>query len=130
MARPDPYLPWPGNPRRFYAMAMPNGDKRLGIEGQLVFVQERRVGLKELGNVLTRAEAEALHDELGHALRAFDLARDLARDVAAEVGAAGVPTSSCLAAGQQERPSAYLGPYPIRGETLADVGFIDASEAA
>lgn len=110
MARPDPYLPWAGNPRRFYAIAMPNGDKRLGIEGQLVFVQEQRVGLKEPGNILTRAKAEALHAELGRALRAFDLAKEMAIEVAAEVGAA-------------ERPSAYLGPYPIRGKTLAEVGF-------
>lgn len=111
MARPDPYLPWPGNPRRFYAVAMPNGDAKLGIEGHLVFVQERREGLKEPGNIFTRAEAEALHAELGRALRAFDLAKELAVEVAIEVGSA-------------DRPTAYTGPYPIRGATLADVGFM------
>lgn len=109
--RPDPYLPWPGNPRRFYAMAMPNGDRRLGdaIEGPLVFVREQRVGLEEPGNIYTRAEAEQLHAELGRALRAFDLAREMAEAVACEVGAA-------------DRPRPYLGPYPIRGKTLAEVG--------
>lgn len=110
MARPDPYLPWAGNPRRFYAIAMPNGDKRLGIEGQLVFVQEQRVGLKEPGNILTRAEAEALHLELGCALRAFDLAKELAGSVATEVAYA-------------DRPRPYLEPWPIRGPSLAEVGF-------
>lgn len=78
----DPYLPWPGNPRRFYAVAMPNGDSRLKIEGQLVFVKENRVGAREPGSILTRAEAEQLRNELNHALGAFDLAKDLARAVA------------------------------------------------
>lgn len=110
MARADPYLPWPGNPRRFYAIAMPNGDKRVDarVDGQLVFLKELRVGEKDPGTILTRAEAEALHHELGQALRAFGLAKELAASVAAEIGAA-------------DRPTAYLGPYPIRGATLAEV---------
>lgn len=115
--RPDPYLPWPGNPRRFYAMAMPNGGKRIDpqIEGPLVFVREQRVGLQEPGNIYTRAEAEQLYDELGRALRAFDLAKEMAREVACEIGA---------------RPMPYLGPYPIRGATLAEVDAAEAPAAA
>jgi hypothetical protein len=115
MARPDPYLPWAGNPRRFYAVAMPNGDATLGIEGHLVFLQERRVGVKEPGSVLTRAEAEDLHAELGRALGAFALAKDLAREIAAEIG---------------DRPRAYTGPWPIRGKTLAEVDALECEEAA
>lgn len=114
-ARLDPYLPWPGNPRRFYAIAMPNGDKRAGIEGQLVFVKEQRAGTKEPGSVLTRAEAEQLLRELQRALDTFGVAEALARDVAAPVG---------------DRPRAYTGPWPIRGPSLADVGFLAATEAA
>jgi len=111
----DPYLPWPGNPRRFYAVAMPNGDPRLGIEGQAVFLKEQRVGVKEPGSILTRAEAEQLLAELGAALRAFDLAKELAAGFAEEVA---------------YRPRPYAGPWPIRGATLAETGFLDASEAA
>lgn len=115
--RPDPYLPWPGNPRRFYAMAMPNGDKRIDarIEGPLVFVREQRVGLQEPGNIYTRAEAEQLYAELGRALAAFDLAREIASAVAIEVG---------------DRPRAYVGPYPICGKTLAEVDADDCRPAA
>lgn len=115
--RPDPYLPWPGNPRRFYAMAMPNGDKRIGdsIEGPLVFVREQRVGLEEPGTIYTRAEAEALYDELGRALRAFGLAKSMAQSVACDVA---------------DRARPYLGPYPIRGKTLADVDADKGREAA
>jgi hypothetical protein len=111
MARQDPYLPWSGNPRRFYAVAMPNSDAKLGIEGHLVFLQERRVGVKEPGSVLTRAEAEELHAELGRALGAFALAKDLAREI-----------GDC--------PRAYTGPWPIRGKTLAEVDAIEREEAA
>lgn len=105
----DPYLPWPGNPRRFYAVAMPNGDARLGIEGQLVYLKEHRVGAKEPGSILTRAEAEQLRDELTIALRTFRVARALAAP---------------------DGPRPYLGPYPVRGTTLADTGFVDETAAA
>ncbi len=107
----DPYLPWPGKPRRFYAVAMPNGDKRVDVrvDGELVFLKELRVGVQEPGCILTRAEAEQLRDELNTALRTFRVARVLASD---------------------DAPRAYLGPYPIRGATLADTGFIDEIEAA
>ena len=105
MSRPDPCYPWEGNPRRFVAVAMPNGDGRFGVLGELVFLSEQRGHCVDRPKYLSRAEAEQLRDELTAALRAFDAAKDLARDVAAEIA---------------ERPRAYTGPYPIRGKTLAD----------
>lgn len=112
MARPDPYLPWPGKPRRFYAIAMPNGDARIDarITGPLVFVKENRVGVKQPGSILTRAEAEQLRDELTRALGTFSLAEELAADA--------------------DRPRPYLGPYPIRGPSLADIDAAQRGEAA
>lgn len=91
-------------------MAMPNGDRRTDarIAGPLVFLREQRGAHKDPGVILTLAEAQQLHDELGRALRAFDLAREMAAEVAAELG---------------DRPRPYVGPYPIRGQgTLAEVG--------
>ncbi len=72
----DPYLPWPGKPRRFYAVAMPNGDRRVDArgDGELVFLKENRVGTQEPGSYLTRAEAQQLRNELDAALAVFDLA--------------------------------------------------------
>ena len=101
----DPAYPWAGNPRLFRAVAMPNGDARFGVAGQLVFVAEQRGHCTDRPKYLSRTEAEQLRDELSAALRCFDVAKDLARDVAAEIG---------------DRPRAYTGPYPIRGKTLAD----------
>jgi hypothetical protein len=119
----DQSYPYAGNPRTFRAVAMPNGDARFGVAGPLVFLAEQRASASSSGAVgreefvdrpkfLTRDEAEQLRDELGAALRCFDLAKELARDVAA-------------------LPRAYRGPYPIRDHgTLADNGFLDDAEAA
>ena len=96
--------PWAGNPRTFRAVAMPNGDKRFSIEGELVFLCEKRGHCVDRRKFLSRAEAEALRDELSAALRCFDVAKELAADVAA-------------------LPRACTAPFPIRGATLADVGF-------
>ena len=94
--------------RAFTAFARPQGHPDLGLAGPVIEVHERvRHGLATV-KVLTRAEAEQLHAEIGEALRAFDLAKALACEVAIEVGCS-------------ERPQAYIGPYPIRGKTLADV---------
>lgn len=107
--------PFAGHPRTFRAVAMPNGDARYGIEGQLVCLCEQRGSGSSSGAVgrsggvdkvryLSRAEAEQLHAELGHALAAFDLAKDLAGSIAAEIGA-----------------RASSAPYPFRDHrTLAE----------
>lgn len=107
-------FPFAGNPRTFRAVAMPNGDARFGIEGQLVFLCEQRKHCVDRPKYLTRAEAEQLHAELGHALAAFALAKDFAGSIAAEVGA-----------------RASTAPYPIHDHrTLAETGFGDEAEAA
>lgn len=108
----DQSHPWASNPRRFAAVAMPNGDAMFGIEGQLVFLSEQRGGCVDRPKFLSRAEAEQLRDELTSALRAFDLAGAMADHFA-------------------DAPRAYAGPYPIRDHgSLADHGFCDESEAA
>jgi hypothetical protein len=104
MTQRDPSQPHAGNPRRFVAVAMPNGDAQFGVDGPLVFLTEQRGLCQDRPKFLTRAEAEQLRDALSAALQAFDLAKDLAHAVA------GV-----------DRPVAYTGPYPIRGKTLAEV---------
>jgi len=101
--------------RRFRAFARPQGYPDLRLPGGVVEIHERPAHGPQKLRVLGRAEAEQLHAELGAALRAFDLARDIARDVAAEIG---------------DRPRAYTGPDPIRGQTLADVDAIERGEAA
>jgi hypothetical protein len=108
MAERDPSHPWAGHPRTFRAVAMPNGDARFGVAGPLVFLCEQRGGCVDRPKYLSRAEAEQLRDELNAALAAPDLARQLSQDIAAAIA---------------ERPRAYTGPYPIRGATLAEVGF-------
>ena len=102
----DHSYPWEGNPRRFVAVAMPNGDARFGVAGQMVFLSEKRGQCVDRPKYLSRDEAAQLRDELTAALRAFDAAKHLARDVAVEIA---------------DRPRAYTGPYPIRGKTLAEV---------
>lgn len=112
--------PWAGKPRTFRAVAMPNGDARLGVAGQLVLLVEQREGAQDRPRFLTRAEAEQLRDELDAGLRAFDLAKDLAREV---VG----PTAALLEA----KGIACRAPYPFRDHrTLAEAGFADTPEAA
>lgn len=93
--------PHQGAERQFSAFARPAGDPAAGVSGALVEVHERRAHCLVKVRVLSLREAMALHAELGEALRAFRL------------GAA-------MAAGEQDRPRAYLGPYPIRGKTLAE----------
>lgn len=103
-------FPFAGNPRTFRAVAMPNGDARFGVEGQLVFLCEQRGHSTDKVKYLSRAEAEQLHAELGHALAAFSLAKDFAGGIAAEIGA-----------------RASTAPYPFRDHrTLAEVS-ADAS---
>jgi hypothetical protein len=74
--------PWAGNPRVFRAAAMPNGDARFGIAGELVFLCEKRGHCTDKVKYLSRAEAEQLRGEIDNALKAFDLARGLAVSVA------------------------------------------------
>lgn len=78
----DPAYPWQGNPRRFLAIAMPNGDRRFGIEGELVFLSEKRGHCRDRLKFLSRAEAEQLRDEINAALRAFDAAKEMATAIA------------------------------------------------
>lgn len=114
--------PFAGNPRMFRAVAMPNGDARYGIEGQLVFVCEQRGGCVDRPKFLSRAEAEQLHAALDAALRTFALGAELAADPDR--------ASSGSAVGEQERARPYLGPYPIRGKTLAEIDAEARGEAA
>lgn len=109
--------PWANAPRRYYANAMPSGDPKNGVPGPIVAVREHTQGAGRGGALRTveikeklysKDEAEQLRDELNRALRAFELAERLARDVAYEVAGA---------------PRAYPGPWPIKGKTLAEVGF-------
>lgn len=88
--------------RQFSAFARPQGDPALGVAGPLVEVHERQAHCLVKVRMLTEAEAEQLHAELGAALRAFTAARAPTEDIA-------------------DRPRPYLGPYPIRGKTLAEV---------
>ncbi len=91
--------------RQFSAFARPCGDAAFGIAGPLVEVHERRKHCLEKVRVLTRAEAEQLHAELGAALRAFALAKDFAGGIASETGA-----------------RASTAPYPFRDHrTLEEV---------
>ncbi|GAA3794708.1 hypothetical protein GCM10022600_15150 [Qipengyuania pelagi] len=112
--------PWLGQPRWYSATAMPNGDARHGVEGQLVMLTEYRsssieaVGAKRLRGapsdqigalpkikLLSRGEAEGLLRELQGALRTFDRAER-------------------MAAG--DAPGVARGPYPFRDHrTLAEV---------
>lgn len=86
--------------RRFAAFARPQGYPDLGLPGAVVEIHERPDhGAMKL-RVLTRAEAEQLHAELGQALRVFAVGAELVAS---------------------DRPAAYLGPYPIRGKTLAEL---------
>ncbi len=108
------FYPWAGHPRVFRAVAMPNGDARFGVSGQLVMLCEQRGKCQDRPRILSRAEAEQLRDEIGAALRAFDLAKDFARGVATEVGA-----------------RAATAPFPFHDHrTLAEAGFADTPEAA
>jgi hypothetical protein len=120
--------PFEGNPRTFRAVAMPNGDARFGVDGSMVFLCEQRrpaSGSAAVGcdggvdrpKYLSLAEAEQLHAELGAALRAFDLAKSFAAGVVTEVAYA-------------DRPRPYLGPWPIRGPSLAEVDALAHGEAA
>lgn len=94
-------------PRRFVALARPQGDLQTGTAGPLVEILIRDPALRlERVMVFTRAEAEALCAELRGALRAFALAEHLAEEVAADIA---------------QRPRPYLGPYPARGPSLAEV---------
>jgi len=119
----QPY-PWANAPREFRANAMPAGDLKNGVPGPIVAVREYIKGAGRGGSIRTvkinerlysRAEAIMLRDGLNAAIRAFELAERLAQDVAFEVAGA---------------PRAYQGPWPIRGQTLADVGFGDCVIAA
>ncbi len=103
----DSAYPFAGHPRTFLVAAIPNGDARFGEAGPLVLVVEQRKHCVDKPRLLTRAEAAQLREQLDAALAVFDLAPALAAE---------------------ERPRPYLGPYPIRGATLADVGFIDEPE--
>lgn len=86
--------------REFRAFARPQGYADLGLKGVLIEVQERPAHGGPKLRVLTRAEAAQLHAELGAALRTLVVGEELAADC--------------------DRPRPYLGPYPIRGATLAD----------
>jgi len=91
--------PWMGKPRRFVAMAMPNGDGRFGVEGELVQVVESGGGAVDRLRLLSRAEAEQLRGELAAALRAFDVGEAITG-----------------------RPCAVRWRYPFDHPTLAEVG--------
>lgn len=101
MTKPDPAHPYAGNPRRFVAVAMPNGDAQFGVSGPLVFLTEQRGHCQDRPKFLALAEAQQLHAALGEALATFAHGAMMASD---------------------DRPQAYAGPYPIRGVTLAQVG--------
>lgn len=99
--------PWAGRPRKYSALAMPNGERRFGVSGPIVSVRET-YSSGERERLYSREEAAQLRDELSAALRAFDVAEELAGGVIAEIAA---------------RPRAHTGHYPIRtGGTLAEVG--------
>ena len=89
--------------RNFRASVAMEGDPAIGVPGPLVMVDERTPGKGEIVRcqVMTRAEAEALRNALNGALRLIDAA----------------------AVAEADRPTAYPGPWPIRGATLADQGF-------
>lgn len=74
--------PYAGRPRRFLALAMPNGDQRCGVEGPLVMLIEKRASGPDKLRMFTRDEAAQLARELEHALGAFEVAKDLAGAVA------------------------------------------------
>lgn len=116
MSAPDPAYPYAGNPRRFVAVAMPNGDAMFGVEGQLVFLTEQRGQCQDRPKFLTRVEAEQLRDALDAALQYFGMAAAMS-EFFTERDA------------NPDRPCAYTGPYPVRGATLADLGFANATEA-
>lgn len=127
MSKPDPSHPHAGNPRTFLAAAMPNGDARFGIEGELVFLCEQRGGCVDRLKYLSRAEAEQLRDALHDALRSLGRAAAMSPDP--RIGS-GVLEAE-MAEPSTAAPRAYRGPYPIRdGGTLADLGFCDEVEAA
>lgn len=106
----DQSHPYAGNPRRFAAAAMPNGDVRFGVEGPLVFLSEQRGGCVDRPKILTKAEAEQLRDQLNSALRAFGLAEAMAEGFAARAATA---------------------PYPFRDHrTLAELETSTQEEAA
>jgi len=91
--------------KRYTAKALPNGSPRHGVTWPVVMLT-KNLGSFTSTKFLSRAEAEALRDALAAALRDFDPAREMAADVAA-------------------RPRAYTGPFPVRGATLADLGFCE-----
>lgn len=92
--------PWLGQPRAFSAIAMPNGDARYGVEGQLVMLSEHR-GAQPKIKLLSRGETEELVRELQGALRTFDRAERMASG---------------------DAPGVARGPYPFRDHrTLAEV---------
>ena len=65
--------PWKGAPRIFSAIAMPQGDRRLGVEGQMVLVIEDRRAALPKERLLSRDEAADLHRQLGAALKVFEV---------------------------------------------------------
>lgn len=103
--------PWAGHPRIFTAVAMPNGDARFGVAGELVRLTERNpMGGHVRERLLSRGEAEQLVQELRGALRAFDHARALVEGLA---------------------PAACTAPYPFAGNrTLAEIDGADMGHVA
>lgn len=102
--------PWAGSPRRFSALAMPAGDPRFGVAGELIQVQTYRGGGDPKLQLLSRAEAEQLLAELHGALRCFDHARALVDGLA---------------------PRAATGSYPFAGHrTLAEIDGADCEHVA
>lgn len=84
--------PFAGHPRRFTAVAMPNGVARFGVDGPLVMVVERASnGGHERTRYLSRDEAEEMADQLRGALRVFDLAPRLVEGLAPRACRAAYP---------------------------------------
>lgn len=114
----DQRHPYASKRRVFHAVAMPQGDLQFGVAGPLVQVMQYQDADDDVPGyainrlmIFTRAEAQQLRDQLGAALRAFDLLAEQA----------GVP----------DHPRPYHGPYPIRDHgTLADHGFVEGSSLA
>lgn len=105
--------PHKGAEREFRAFARPVGDPAMGVAGPLVELHERRAHCLAKLRLLTLAETAQLHAELGAVLRTFELGAAMAAE-----------------GDTSERPRPYLGPYPIRGATLAEVDAAEAPAAA
>lgn len=99
--------PWEGQPRRFTAAAMPQGDPQFGVDGPLVLVIENRGGALPRQRLFSRDEAAQLYDQLRQALGTFVLGESLTQE-----------------------PAPAHGPFPYNHRSMDEVIAAEREQAA